>query len=171
MKAQLFERKAMSDYAPTTPDLPTDSGVVKTSKQFSDALTLDLTDAQAAQSVQIIKKIKDKYQAKFIAKFNSPGFTIEDAEKAVDEMADEMVYTLASEADMLATVDGTPVLEGEPPMIEIVGALSGHSVSQYGMDHERKAWEVKKATDRGEAFLGEKGTTDAAKAKNRDKRR
>lgn len=161
----------MSDFAPTSPTLPTDSGVVKTQKQFSDALTTDLTDAEIKQGMAILVKIKNKHQEKFLAKFSSPTFTLDEAEAAISDFQDELSYTLATEANILASVDVTPIFEGQPLAIEWIGVIPGHSLSQYGMDHERKSWEVKKATDRGEAFLGQKGESDAAKAKKRDRHR
>lgn len=161
----------MTDFAPTSPTLNTDSGIVRTQKQFSDALTTDLTDAEIKEGLALILPIKRKHEEKFLAKFGDPHFSIDEAAEAISEFQDEISYTLATEANILATVDATPVFEGQPLIIEWIGVIPGHSLSKYGMDHERKSWEVKKATDRGEAFLGQKGESNAAKAKKRDRQR
>jgi hypothetical protein len=34
--------------------------------------------------------------------------------------------------------------------------MPGSELAQYGMDHERKEWEVKRAKARDEDYLGEK---------------
>jgi hypothetical protein len=56
--------------------------------------------------------------------------------------------------DLIATVDASPVFSGEPPVVDIVGALDSHYSAKFGMDHERKEWEVKRAAQQGTAFLG-----------------
>jgi hypothetical protein len=34
------------------------------------------------------------------------------------------------------------------------GALASHSSAKYGLDHEKKEWEVKGAKELGQDFLG-----------------
>jgi hypothetical protein len=151
-----------------SPELPTDSGVVMSRKAFSDGLTLDLTDSEIQQALSITLPIKNKWSAVFRSKLNSGQFTVDQAMKLVDQFEDELVSTLAERMDLIATVDASPVFEGEPLIIDFVGALPSHYTARYGMDHERKRYEVLKAKDRGEAFLGEKESVNNV-AKARDK--
>lgn len=140
---------------PTSPTLPTDPGIVTTRKQFSDVLTMDLTDDEITQALAIILPIKKKWETRFRYKFSGSTFTVEQAMKLIDECEKELVHTLAEKLDIMASIDASPVFEGEPMVIELQGALSGHSSAKYGMDHEKKSWEVKKALITGESFLGE----------------
>jgi hypothetical protein len=40
--------------------------------------------------------------------------------------------------------------------IDVLGHVPGHDVHKYGYDHERKQFEVRGATDRGEDYRGQK---------------
>jgi hypothetical protein len=139
----------------TSPDLPTNSGIVTSTKDFSNGLTLDLPDSEITQALQIVLPIKKKWQQRFRYKFGHASFGIEEAMKLVDQMEDEIVTTLAERLHLIATVDASPVFEGEPLIIEFVGALDSHASAKYGQDHEKKAWEVKRALQTGEDFLGQ----------------
>lgn len=139
---------------PTAPNADVDDGIVTTAKQFSDVLTLDLTDEEIGQAFETIVSLKRKYQQKWHA------MDFSRMERIADELEifrDEVTTTLAERHSILATVDGTPVMAGEPPVIEIMGRIPGTAFDQYGMDHEKKEWEVKQATNRGEDYLGQKG--------------
>lgn len=153
---------------PTSPDLPADSGIVVSRKQFSDGLTLDLTDSEITQALGITLPIKKKWTAIFRSRLNSNQFTVEQAMKLVDQFEDELVTTLAERMDLIATVDASPVFEGEPLVIDFVGALDSHYTAKYGFDHERKTYEVQKAQERGEVFLGARESVNNT-AKQRDK--
>lgn len=142
----------------TSPDMPVDTGIVKTQKQFSDNLTQELTDAEIQQCLRIILPIKEKHEARFVARFSHNDNPSEkEIHKFLDEFEDEVKTTLAEKVNVLATVDTAPLLRGEAPEIEFIGVLPGHSLNAYGFDHEKKTWEVKKATERGEDYLGQKG--------------
>jgi hypothetical protein len=151
-----------------SPNLPTNSGIVLSPKQFSDGLTLDLTDSEISEALAIVLPIKNKWRQRFILKLNSAQFTVEQAMKLVDQFEDELVTTLAERMNLIATVDAAPVFEGEPLVVEFVGALDGHYTANYGFDHEKKEWEVKRSILRNEAFLGEKAPVNNV-AKQRDK--
>jgi hypothetical protein len=144
----------MSDLPVDSPTLPTNDGKVWTTKQYSDTLTLDLTDDEILQSFRIIQSISLKWSNVFRTKLRHGNFKVEEAMKLVDQMEDELVTTLAEKMDLIATVDASPVFEGEPPVVELIGALPSHYSANFGLDHEKKEWEVKRAKDRGEAFLG-----------------
>lgn len=142
---------------PTSPNLPTNEGLANDAKTFSGSLTLDLTDDEIKTAWEIIQRIKFKYTQKFQRKFNDPqNFTLDDVTRFADEFEDELKTTLAERCNILATVNVVPVLEGRPLEIEIIGALPGGDMEKYGMDHEKKAWEVRRATERGEDYLGQK---------------
>lgn len=145
---------------PTSPELPTQDTRVHTAKEFSGALTLDLTDEEIARAYRIVVDIKRKWQDKFRRKFNEPTtFKLDDALKMVEQFEDELKTELAEKCQVLATVNTVPILEGQPLEIEWIGTLPGHASNRYGMDHEKKGYEVKKAVERGEDFLGQKGST------------
>lgn len=137
----------------TSPEMPVDPGIVTTPKAFSDALTLDLTDDEIQRALTTTLRIKKKYEEKFRYRFGSPNFTVEQAAKMIDQLEDEIKTTMA-EMDILVHVDMAPVFEGEGPVIEFLGAMPSHYSAKYGSDHEKKTWEVQKALERGEVFLG-----------------
>lgn len=153
LKGEMLQHN-MIDAPVNSPSLPTDEGIVKTPKEFSDALTLDLTDEEIQQALRIIIAVSSKWQEVFRSRLRHVNFTIEDAMKLVDQFEDELVYELATKLDVLAHVDVAGVFEGKPPVVELVGALPSHSSAKHGLDHERKEWEVKKAKDKGQDFLG-----------------
>lgn len=147
----------MSEEHPTTPDLPTDEGIVKSAKGFSGALTLDLTDDEIAIAYREIVRIKRRWEEVFRRKFNDPtSFKLDDALKLVEQFEDEIKTTLAEKLEVLCTVNTVPILEGHPLEIEWIGKLPGSSLDRYGMDHEKKEFQVKRANARGEDFYGQK---------------
>lgn len=136
-----------------SPNLPVPSGVVKTEKEFSDALTMDLSDEDIQRCLAIIIPIKKKWEARFRLKsFNN----VEEALTLVGQFADEITHTLAEKADVLATVDTSPLLDGQPIIIDYQGVLRGHELAKYGLDHEKKTAGVQKAKELNEDYLGQK---------------
>lgn len=153
-----------------SPTLPVDEGIVHSRKEFAHNLTLDLTESQAQQALMLTLPIRAKYSAIFRRKLGPHGgFTLEEAMKLVNQFEDEIQTTLAEKMDLLVTVDSDPVFEGQPPIINFMGALPGHDTAKYGFDHTRQEYEVKKADARGEAFLGEKYPINSGMAKRRNK--
>jgi hypothetical protein len=141
---------------PTSPTLDTNSGLMNNSKTFSGNLTLDMSDAEIQAAWRIIHRVRGKWTEVFRRKFNDPGtFKLDDAMKLVEHFEDEIKTELAEKVNVLATVNTIPILEGQPLEIEFIGKLPGSDIYKYGMDHERKGWEVKRATAKGENFLGE----------------
>lgn len=147
---------------PTSPNLP-DNDLIATQKQFSDVLTQELTDDEIQKAFKIMIPIIRKWQEKFRLKAHSPLFGVEDALKLIDKFEEELKYELATKLQVYAVVDVTPLFEGEPMVIEFQGALPDHQIAKYGFDHEKKGWEVTKATDRGEDYLGQKGGANVRK--------
>lgn len=139
---------------PTSPTLPADDGIVRSPKEFSDNLTLDLTDDEIQRAMSAVLEVRAKYSRIFRSKFGPHGnFTVEGAMIALDEFEKELKDRLAQQ-DLLVSVDVEPVLFGEPPIITLEGALPTHVSAKYGLDHERKSYEVRKAKDLGQDFLG-----------------
>lgn len=135
------------------PNSPTDN-VVTNLTDFSNAMTLDLTDAEIKQFIELTLKIRSKYIERWsLLDFNN----IDHASAELEKFRDELATTLAERMGLLVTVDGAPVLFGESPIIEVIGKIEGTEFAQYGLDHERKSDEVRKATDRSEDWLGQKG--------------
>jgi hypothetical protein len=142
----------------TSPTLPVNDGIVTSAKQFSDGLTQDLTDDEIKRAFEMTVKITAKWHEKFARRFGPHSiFTPEEALEALDEFEEELKYELATRLHVYATVDPTPVFEGEPPIVEFAGALPSHSIAKHGFDHEKKTWEVQHATAREEDYYGQKG--------------
>lgn len=144
----------------TSPDLATQDTLVQSAAHFSGTQTLDLTDAEIQQCWRIIQPLRRKWGARFISKFNGIESSklsqaLEDAMAMVDQFEDELKTQLMEKVEVLATVNCLPILEGQPLEIEFLGKMPGSDLHKYGMDHERKGWEVQRAKERGEAFLGE----------------
>jgi hypothetical protein len=142
----------------TSPTLPTND-VVTSLKGFSDTLTMDLTDEEIQRAMKTVLPIISKWQRIFRSKMGHNALLsyrdVEDMMKDVDKFEDEVKTTFMEKMDLLVTVDIMPVLEGTGyPAIVFEGALSSHSTAKYGMDHEKKSHEVRKAKDLGEVFLG-----------------
>jgi len=135
-------------------NLPTNDGIVKTAKEFSGALTLDLTDEEIARALKIVMRVKQKHQEIFRKKY--PFDSLEQALELIANFEDEIKTELAERCNVLATIDTVPMLEGKPMNIEWIGKLPGDALYKYGMDHEKKEWEVKRANVRGEDYLGQK---------------
>ena len=141
----------------TSPTLPVDDGIVSSAKQFSDALTQELNDDEIKRAFEMIVRISEKYHEKFARQFGPHAiFTPEEALEALDKFEEELKYELATKLHVYATVDATPVFEGEPPIVELAGALPSHPIAKQGFDHEKKTWEVQHATERGEDYYGQK---------------
>lgn len=143
----------------TSPELPTNNqDIIKDAKSFSGAMTLDMTDEEIAEAWRVVISIRGKWLDHFRRKFNDPStYSLDDALKAIEEFEDELKTTLAERCNVLASVDTVPLLEGKPMQIEWIGKLPGDSINKYGLDHEKKTWEVQRAKERGEDFLGQKG--------------
>lgn len=116
----------------------------------------DLQDTEAADVARIIVAASRKYSTRLA--------TVEN----LDAMRDEILTRLA-DINILATVDVAPILNGEPPVVEIIGKVAGDDQHKYGMDHDRKKFEVQAANRRGEEFYGQKGEEDG-KARARARR-
>jgi hypothetical protein len=145
----------MSDVFPTSPNLPVnDRDVVRTPGEFSRALTLELTDDEIKRALQVTVPIVNKHQTIWRTKY--PFDSLEQVADLLEELEKELSYRLMEEVDCLVRVDATPVFEGQAPVIEWLGKVEGTSLDRYGMDHEKKTYEVQKAEDRGEEFLGQK---------------
>lgn len=144
----------------TSPTLDTESTLVHNDVHFSGTQTLELTDDEIKSAWRIIQRIRYKYINVFRSKFNALeegkiSQALEDCMKLVDQFEDEIKTELAEKVECLATVNVMPVLEGEPIEIEFLGKLPGSDIYKYGMDHERKGWEVRRATAKGEAYYGQ----------------
>lgn len=138
----------------TSPNLPTGKDTVSTAKEFSGAMTLDLSDAEIKKALEITVATVRKHQTKWRQKY--PFQSLEQVADLLEELEKELGHLLMEELDVLVKIDGTPVFQGRPPVIDWMGKLDTSSLGRYGQDHERKEWEVKKADERGEDYLGQK---------------
>ena len=117
--------------------------IIKSTEQLA-GFAQDLTDVEVGQ----VGKLIGALQRKYAHKANTP--------ENLEHLRDEVITKLAEDMGILATLDPTPCFHGEPPILEIVGKVAGHSFNKDGFDHERKYWEVQKANQLGEAYLGQK---------------
>jgi hypothetical protein len=120
----------------------TQSTVVGSLKEFSDASMMELTDSEVQDVLQEILVIQEKYQFRYATKAN------------LDSMSDE-ITTKMFEKGVLVTFDPTPLLEGDAPHLEILGKITGE-FKDHGFDHEREQWEVQRANERGQNVYKEK---------------
>lgn len=127
-----------------------DKGVVHSKKEFVHSND-ELADSEAVKAVRIIGEVQIKYWKKVANKQN------------LEALRDEALYRLATELGIKAELDPTPCFYGEPPILEIQGKMEGDDIHKYGFDHEKKGWEVKKAHERGEDYLGEKEALESKK--------
>jgi predicted amidohydrolase YtcJ len=111
-------------------------------KDFAHAAA-DLTDEEVTRLFRVVEQVRTKYAGK-------PN-TADNLEHLRDE-----TLTRLMDIGILATLDPAPCFYGEPPVIEVIGKVSTDSLHRYGFDHERKGWEVNKANERNEDWLGEK---------------
>lgn len=148
---------------PTSPTLNTDTGVVRSEREFSGAMTLELTDDEIKRALAIILPVKEKYHQRFVSfaagvtPDSKVAQTLEQAMEIVEEFEDE-IKTRLMDMEILATVDVTGLFQDppEPIAIEWLGKLPTADLYKYGMDHEKKEWEVKRATNRREDYYGQK---------------
>jgi hypothetical protein len=139
---------------PPVHQMPVADDRLKSRKQLVEFAS-ELQDTEARFVAQVIVRMSEKFSNRVATVRNLEALRTETLE-------------LLAKGGILASVDVAPVLSGEPPIVEIVGHMSGTESAEYGMDHERKRSEVKKAHARGEFFLGEKEHTDSAPARKRD---
>jgi hypothetical protein len=138
----------------TSPNLPVDRDMVSTAKEFSGAMTLELTDDEIKKALEITVGTVKKHQEKWRRKY--PFDSIEQIADLLEELEKELSHKMVEELDVLVKVDGTPIFFGQPPVIEWMGKIDTSSLAKYGQDHEKKTWEVQKADARGEDYLGQK---------------
>lgn len=143
----------------TSPTMPVGDAPIQNLKQFSDTLTLDLTDDEIQRAMKTVLPIISKWQNVFRSKIDPSNVLsyrqVEEIMKDVDKFEDEVKTTFMEKMDLLVSVDVMPVLEGTGyPTIVFEGAMDTHSSAKYGLDHERKSYEVRKAKDLNQTFLG-----------------
>lgn len=131
--------------------LPTPDDKIKSRKQFVH-WNDELLDSEAQEAIKIIAEVQAKYALKQNTKEN------------LEELRDEALHRLA-DINIIAELDPSPCLYGEPPILEIKGKIQVDDIHQYGFDHEQKAYEVNKALERGEEYLGEKESLKSRKEK------
>jgi hypothetical protein len=160
---------------PTSPNLPTND-LISTKKEYSDLLTQDMTDDEISKSFNIMLPIIKKWQERFVRRANSYS-SVEAAMEDLEKFEDELKYELATRLKIYVTVDCLPVLEGKPPVIVVQGPLEDHLIHKYGFDHSKKEFEVQRAYNRGEDYLGatdpragetQKRAAETKRSKNKD---
>lgn len=119
-------------------------------KGFAHAAA-DLTDSEITETFKIVESVRQKY-----------AYAANSAEN-LDKLRDE-VLTRLMDIGVLATLDPAPCFYGEPPVLEIIGKVSEDKVFHTeGFDHEKKQYEVRKAEERNEDWLGQKESANKRK--------
>lgn len=126
----------MPDHVPVPDD------TIKSSKQLASVAS-ELTDEEIKWVFEIVMMTRAKYSGR------------SNSSKNLEAMRDE-VLTRLMERNIIAELDPAPALYGEPPVLEIIGKVTGDGYHKYGFDHEKKYYEVNKAVERKEDFLGQK---------------
>ncbi len=132
--------------------LPTPDDRIQSGKQLA-GFASELTDDEIKQVIGVVNDIRLRYSTK--------AFTLANLEA----LRDEILHRMAN-IGVLVSVDVATCLNGEPPTVEIVGKV-GDAGFQKEFDHEKKRYEVNKAIERGEDYLGQTGDADGGKAKKR----
>lgn len=118
-------------------------------KDFAYAAA-DLTDEEVTKLFRVVEEVRYKYSGK-------PN-TADNLEHLRDE-----TLTRLMDIGILATLDPAPCFYGEPPVIEVIGKVATDALHRHGFDHERKGWEVNKANERNEDWLGQKEAVNKRK--------
>lgn len=105
---------------------------------------------------QIVGRIVREAQLKWAGKAN----TVDN----LQELRQELLHALM-DVGIVAEFDPTPCFYGEPPILEIRGKVQGDPQHKYGFDHEQKRWEVLRAIERNEDYLGQKERPNSRRAK------
>jgi hypothetical protein len=107
--------------------------------------------------MEIVASTINKHQPRWRERIvHDVSLTVEGLSEMMDHFRDEVVTRLGEEVGIAANVDAVPCLEGKPPVVDIIGHLAGSTMDVYGFDHEKKQWEVTRASRRGEDYLGQK---------------
>lgn len=104
---------------------------------------MELTDSEVQEVFAEIVRIQERYKFRTASRAN------------LDSLQDEVLTKLHG-MNVLASFDPTPLLNGEPPIVEIVGKIRADDIHKYGFDHEREYWEVQRANERGQDVYHEK---------------
>lgn len=115
----------------------------------------ELTDEEAVAAVKIVAEIQAKYAHRPNTKEN------------LEELRDEALTRLMA-LNIVAELDPSPCFHGEPPILEIRGKVAGDPIHTQGFDHEKKQWEVRRAAERNEDYLGQKERANSRSDKKKD---
>lgn len=108
---------------------------------FASEAFKDIYDEDIATIGKVYKEVMEKWRLKSNTMAN------------LREMSTEMEGKLA-QAGFRSRVDWTPSIYGQQPILDILGPIHERKEET---DHDKKQWEVNKANDRGEDWLGQKG--------------
>lgn len=133
-----------------------DAGIVKNAVEFAHT-AYNLQDHEALEAIDIMRK----YQRRWIYRARWGWHNWEDLADFLEELGGNIQYEFAERLNLLTRWDPTPVLEGKPPLLEVMDKMPSDDIHKFGFDHERKGFEVRKAVGRGEEFLGQKERVDA----------
>jgi hypothetical protein len=150
-RSTVKEDMPKEDFESSAVTSPYDAGLdqkeyVGSLKEFSDTLTLDLTDADIKRAFEICMRSLRKWRPIFNAKFDPHSATsvnTRDEAWSLIMQWDSEIHEQLGEMDLDGEVDIEPLRYGQPPTIVINGALESHDTAKWGLDHERKSYEVR----------------------------
>lgn len=126
---------------------------VSPGKGLSRIATGDLTDEEVTMISQVVGSL--------VLKYSSLPATDSNLARLDDEASDRL-YRLG----YLVHLDIEPVLEGKPPVIDIIGKI-GDMGFQAEHDHERSRYHILKAKEKSEDYHGQREPINTIKAKKR----
>jgi hypothetical protein len=117
----------------------------KSNKELSTGLMRQDTTELQEEDIRNIGKLAAEIVPKYKYQRRSP--------KVLQQFDTEVMHRFA-EYGLIARV--VPDVDTGVYTIDVLGHVPGHDVHKYGYDHERKQFEVRGATDRGEDYRGQK---------------
>lgn len=116
----------------------------------------ELLDSESQMAGRVVREAQIKWAGK-------PN-TVENLE----ELRQEILHALM-DIGIVAEFDPTPCFYGQPPIVEIRGKVKDDPQHKYGFDHEKKRWEVQRAIERNEEYLGQKEPVNSRRSKSGSK--
>lgn len=132
------------------------AGIVRNPTEFAH-IAYNLQDTEALEAMAICRKYQKRWL--YAAKWGWRSW--DDLADFLETLGQDFQYEMADKLNLMTRWDPTPVLEGKPPLMEVMDKMPGDDIHKFGFDHERKGYQVKKAVVRGEDYLGQKERPEA----------
>jgi hypothetical protein len=117
----------------------------KSNKELSTGLMRQDTTELREEDVRNIGRLAAQIVPKYKYRLRSA--------QTLQEFDNEVMHRFA-EVGLIARVLPDP--DTGMYTIDVIGHVPGHDIHKFGFDHEEKQYEVRKATERGEDYRGQK---------------